>query len=167
MRLSKRRALGLLSLVLATGLAGTVVAQSGLSLGGSQSNYGRKSLSGGFTPDPSDVSVVSGGSLNSSTMSLGAGCTGYVTRQPDFILDYDDAANFLRFYVTGTGDTTLLVNDAAGRWHCNDDSHGGTNPTVDLRNPPEGQYDIWVGSYEANANLRGTLHITELASRHP
>lgn len=163
----RRRTLGVLSLTLVSGLAVTAFAQGRLALGGNDSNYGRRALAGGFSPDPSEVSIVSGGALDSSRMSLASGCVGFVTRKPDFILDYTQAANFLRFYVTATGDTTLLINDASGRWHCNDDSNGGTNPMVDIRNPPAGQYDIWVGSYEANANIRGELHITELQSRHP
>ncbi|MBO6940729.1 MAG: peptidase S1 [Deltaproteobacteria bacterium] len=167
MRSSRRRLLGVLSLLLVSGLTVSVVAQARLSLGGSSSNYGRRALEGGFTPDPVEVNIVSGGALDSSNMSLGSGCVGFVTRQPDFILDYSDAANFLRFYVTASGDTTLLINDAAGNWHCNDDSNNGTNPMVDIRNPPTGQYDIWVGSYEARANIRSKLHITELQSRHP
>lgn len=167
MRSSRRRLLGALSLVLASGLTVSVVAQARLALGGDQSNYGRRALAGGFTPDPVEVNIVSGGALDASSMSLGAGCVGFVTRQPDYILDYSEAANFLRLYVTAQGDTTLVVNDANGRWHCNDDSNGGTNPMVDIRNPPSGQYDIWVGSYEANANIRSKLHITELQSRHP
>jgi hypothetical protein len=147
--------------------SGTVVAQSRLLIGGSSSNFGSHTLSGGFMPDPWTTQITSGGSLDASNMSLGSGCRGFVTRQPDFILNYRNAASFLRFYATGNGDTTLVINDAAGNWHCNDDSHGGLNPTVDLSNPPSGQYDIWVGSYRANENIRATLHVTELRSRHP
>lgn len=146
---------------------GTVMAQSGLLIGGSASNFGRHTLRGGFMPDPWSTQITSGGNLDASGMSLASGCRGYVTRQPDYILDYQNAASFLRFYATGTGDTTLVINDARGGWHCNDDSHGGLNPTVDIANPPSGQYDIWVGSYRANENLRSTLHVTELRSNHP
>ena len=167
MKLKSRPLIGFLALTAALGLTVTSVAQSRLSIGGNESNFGSRALSGGFTPDPHEVSVVAGGSLQASNMGLGAGCTGFVTRKPDFILNYSDAANFLRFYATSPGDTTLVINDAAGNWHCNDDSHGGTNPTVDIRNPPNGQYDIWIGTYEANSNVRGKLYITELQSRHP
>lgn len=148
-------------------VTGTVVAQSGLAIGGRASNFGRHTLAGGFMPDPYTVNITSGGSLDVSGMSLSPGCRGFVTRQPDYIVDYTNAANFVRFYATSQGDTTLVINDAAGRWHCNDDSHGGLNPTVDIRNPPSGQYDIWVGSYRASENLRSTLHVTELQSQHP
>ena len=58
------------------------------------------------------------------------------------------------------------MNTAGGRWVCNDDSYGGANPTVNIPGATRGQYDIWVGSYQAGAAARGRLHITEL-DRHP
>jgi hypothetical protein len=146
---------------------GTVVAQVALATGGSASNFGRGSLRGGFLPDPTTVSITSGGSIDASSAGLPASCRGFVTRQPDYILNYNNPASFLRLYAVGSGDTTLVINDGAGNWHCNDDSFGGTNPTVDINNPPAGQYDVWVGSYRAGENIRTTLNITELRSNHP
>lgn len=149
--------------------ASDVVAQSRLVTGGSRSNFGRGALSGGFMPDPFTTRITSGGNLDVSNMSLASGCAGFVTAQPDYILDYTEARGFLRLYFAaqGGGDTTLVVNDAAGHWHCNDDSFGGVNPTVDISHPPSGQYDIWVGSYRAGETVQGTLHVTEMRSRHP
>ncbi len=160
---------GVVAAVLALGVAGGVVAQTRLQTAGSTSNFGRHGLAGGFMPDPYTVSITSGGNLDSSTMSLDPGCRGFVTRQPDYILDYTTPSSFLRIYyaAAGNGDTTLVINDGAGQWHCNDDSFGGLNPTVDISRPPAGQYDIWVGSYRANENIQGTLHVTELRTRHP
>lgn len=159
----------MLAAVLMLGVGATVGAQGRLQIGGNRSNFGRTALRGGFMPDPATVNIVSGGSIDSSRMSLSPGCRGFVTRQPDYILDYNNAAGFLRFYATArnNGDTTLIINDAAGNWHCNDDSNGGLNPMVDISNPPSGQYDIWVGSYRASENINATLHITELRSNHP
>lgn len=173
-QLSSTLSRGKLALPFAAALAlalgpwsGPAIAQAGLQTGGSSSNFGRTALRGSFMPDPFTRSVRSGGSLDASAMGLGAECRGLVTREPDFILDYSEASRFLRMFFVGNGDTTLLVHDPAGNWHCNDDSHGGENPTVDLRRPAAGQYDIWVGSYRAGANVRGTLHITEMRTRHP
>ena len=101
------------------------------------------------------------------SMNLGAGCVGYVTSQPDFNIQLSAADTMLRLYVTSDTDTTLIVNDASGRWHCNDDSHGGHNPTVDLSNAAPGLLNVWVGSYQSGVQARGTLHITELSSNHP
>lgn len=155
-------------MALALGVFGNdVVAQARLQIGGNASNFGRGALRGGFLPDPWTTNITSGGNIDVSRLSLSPGCRGFATGRPDYILDYSNPASFLRFYFTAGGDTTLVINDGRGNWHCNDDSHGGLNPTVDIDNPPGGQYDIWVGSYRANENIRGTLHVTEMRSNHP
>lgn len=145
---------------------GSVAAQQGLRIGGNTSHFGRQTLRGQFMPDPFTVRMVSGGGINVSTLGLAPGCVGFVSREPDFILNLEMPANFLRIFFQGEGDTTLVINDAAGRWHCNDDSYGTFDPTIDFAHPPAGHYDIWVGSYSSD-NVRGVLHVTELRSRHP
>ncbi len=124
-------------------------------------------LLGGFLPDPHMVAITSGGSIDVAPLSLAPGCRGFVTSQPDFILQYDAPHAWLRFFVRAPGDTTLVINDGSGRWHCDDDGGGATNPMVDLSNPPRGQYDIWVGSYRAGEAIRAQLGITELTSVRP
>lgn len=157
-------ALGVLGAALVLGTHGESVAQGSLAIGGSSSNFGTHAVRGGFVPDPKQIGgIVSGGSINVSSLNLASGCTGFVTRQPDVIVNYSNSASFLRFYFQGSGDTALVINDASGRWRCNDDT-GGLNPQVDIRNPPNGQYDLWIASYEAGQNIRGTLYITELTS---
>jgi hypothetical protein len=161
------------AVILALAVAGGVAllsvepatAQS-LQVGGSDSNYGSTRLAAGFTPDPHQVTVTSGGSLDVSAMNLGSGCVGYATNKPDFILHVSGNSSMLRFYNIGSGDTGLVINDASGRWHCNDDSYDSTDPTVTIHNAPQGQYDIWVTSYQSSENLSSTLHITEL-DLHP
>ena len=119
-------------------------------------------------PDPVAIRVTSGGNINVSSLGLGAGCVGYVTRQPDFILHMTGDSSALSVNVNVPGaravsptDTTLVVNDPHGGWHCNDDTNGA-NPRVELHNLGAGQYDIWIGAYQANTRARGTLNITEL-----
>ncbi|MEO0322273.1 MAG: hypothetical protein AAF447_04915 [Myxococcota bacterium] len=137
----------------------------GLAIGGNQANFGTHALVGGFTPDPRPFpNVVSGGDRDVSQMGLGADCRGFATRQPDLIVNYTNPQRFLRFFVQAQGDTALVINDAQGRWHCNDDT-AGLNPQVDLQNPPAGQYDVWVASYQARENIRGTVYVTELMNR--
>ncbi len=59
------------------------------------------------------------------------------------------------------------MNLPDGSWVCGDDAYSGTlNPLVVIDNPPEGQFDIWVGSYYENESVRGQLSLTEL-SRSP
>mgnify|MGYP001816022250 CR=1 FL=1 len=138
-----------------------------LAVGGTSSNFGRTSLNAGFTPDPFDVRVTSGGSLRVSGMELGAGCVGFATRTPDYILDYSAGSSMLRFFVEGEGDTALIINAPDGSWHCGDDSFGTFDPTVTFDAPRSGQYDIWVASYSEGSNVSGRLKVTELSSERP
>jgi serine protease Do len=139
-----------------------------LVIGGSASNFGSVDLAAGFLPDPHSVPVVSGAtatdavdlsSLGLSPMNSGA-CRGFATSSPDYIVRFTPG-NHLRIYVEAPGDTTLVVNDGQGNWWCSDDDGGNLNPSIEIPNPVGGQYDIWVGSYQAGANIRGTLHVSE------
>jgi len=59
-------------------------------------------------------------------------------------------------------DTVLVINRPDGGWACNDDaSSNTTDPMVVLNSSQAGVYDIWVASYDENAYIEGTLHITE------
>ncbi len=147
----------------------TAGAQSALLVGGSRANFGVQRLAPGFVPDLRRVAVVSGGALNARAMGLGPGCVGWVTAQPDLIVRLTGPSANLRFYAVAADgtDITLLVNANRTVWRCNDDSFGGTNPSVDLGNAAAGQYDVWVGSFRQGTTARATLHITELAANHP
>ncbi len=129
---------------------------------GASPNYGSVSLAAGFTPDPYSTSITSGGSV--AVSYLGAGCTGYATASPDFRINWSGSSSRLRiFFVASSGeDTTLIVNDAGGGWHCNDDS-SGLNPMVELTNPSAGQLDVWVGSFASGDFVSGTLYVSELS----
>ena len=158
---------GLAGALAIAGYGSQVGAQAGLLIGGSRSNFGQRNITPGFLPDPVDIPVVSGGNIDARGLGLGAGCVGFVTRQPDYIVHLAGNSPSLRMYVTSTADTTLLVNTARSQWVCNDDSFGGTNPTVELPGSTPGQYDVWIGSYQSGVQARGVLHITELPGNHP
>ncbi len=158
----------------------TPVAQvqaSPLIIGGAQSNFGSVQLDTGFLPDPHQVSLVSGPSdatgdsvdISSAgiTPSNSGTCTGYATHAPDYIVNVGSPGQLLRFYASAGGDTTLVINDGAGHWWCSDDDGGNLNPLIDIANPPAGQYDIWVGSYQAGANIQAVLSVSELTSSTP
>lgn len=160
-KMTKLVRLSLFMTVAMVALAAPIAAQS-LSIGGSSSNFGRTSLAPGFTPDPFQVSVVSGGALHVPSLNLANGCVGYATSDPDYIIDISGAMSYLSIYVEGSGDTGLVINDANGGWHCDDDSHSGTNPRVTLYNASAGQYDIWISSYSSGESISGTLNLTEI-----
>ena len=152
---------------LLAGLAMPANAQSNsLNTNGSP-NFGTRSVTPGFTPDPMNVNVTSGGSIDASNAGLPGGCNGFVTSQPDFRINLTANDDFLRVYATGGGDTTLIINRSNGSWICNDDSYGGTNPSIDLRNEGAGQIDVWLGSYRSGEQVRSVIHVTELEGNHP
>ena len=141
--------------------AGTVQAQPNWR---AEPMYGTANLSAGFTPDPHVVTVRAGG--NNRNSIPGSGCAGYINNaQPDMDLNYQAGRSRLYIYVKAGVDTTLLVNDANGNWHCSDDFEG-SNPAIILNNPPSGNYNIWVGAYtQGGTGNQAQLHISELTPR--
>lgn len=129
-----------------------------------QPMFGTANLSAGFTPDPHSISIRAGGADRNSIS--GSGCAGYINNaQPDVDLNYQAGRSRLYIYVTSNVDTTLLVNDANGNWHCSDDFEG-SHPAIILNNPPSGNYNIWVGTYSAEASgSQASVFISELAPR--
>ena len=128
-------------------------------------NFGTVDLTAGFVPDPYLVNLTSGGAIDAAALNLGDECYGFVSSPPDFRVNWDGVSNRLRFFFVAANadeDTTLLVNDPYGNWHCDDDFGATFNPLVDINSPPSGQYDIWVGSFEEDTFVDGTLYITEM-----
>ena len=128
-------------------------------------NFGTVDLASGFMPDPLADIVVSGGTVDVFAQNIGNGCTGYTTSAPDLRINCSGTTSNLRIFFVAdnpSDDTTLIVNDPFGAWHCNDD-FSGWNPLVDLPNLSDGQIDIWIGSYASGEFVGGTLYITELS----
>ena len=105
---------------------------------------------------PNRYSVVAGG--NNQLRDCNFQVRGYVISDPDFEFNLRGLEQYgrLEIEVNGECDTVLLVNDAFGEWHFDDDSNGNLQPVVNLYSPASGVYDIWVGTYNSglcNATL--------------
>lgn len=128
----------------------------------SQPLFGEVSIAAGFE-DPLVVEITPGG--DSSVDYLGVECLGFINaEQPDYRLNYTPEANTLGIFVDSNQDTTLLVSDPRGNWHCNDDADFlfGTNPGIFFNTPVGGEYNVWVGVYELYAPAEPvSLVITE------
>ncbi|MCS6797551.1 MAG: hypothetical protein NZ898_03295 [Myxococcota bacterium] len=135
----------------------------GTSSAAAQSNFGTIVLRSGFTPDPHIVNGVSGGSQPAS--NLAPGCRGFVTAQPDHILNLTTPFTFLRIFAESAADTTLVVQQPTGAIVCNDDTYG-RNPAIE-GTFPAGTYRIWIGSYHAGQHAQYQLKLTELRAVVP
>lgn len=114
--------------------AGPVVAQ----------NYGLEPTYGSATvqaPTAHVVDVQAGG-WKDPTYWAGRGCDGWVAEAPDFRFRYAPGDAPLTVSVRSEGETTLLINDPGGRWHCADT---GETPSLTFEAPQAGLYDVWVG----------------------
>ena len=123
-------------------------------------------LDPGFVPDPHEISVVAGGSVDVAGGDYGSECTGYAAVAPDVRLNWGSDSGLLRilFEADDSGeDTTLIVNTPDGRWLCNDDGGSSLNPLIEMSAGQSGRYDIWIGSYNDGDYISGTLKITELS----
>jgi len=125
-------------------------------------NFGKIRLRAGFAPDPHASELIAGGIVDASY--LGGSCIGYVSSAPDIRLEWEGHSDGLgiAFLAEEAGDATLVVNTPEGSWVCNDDADTTTNdPIVTLPEPSEGQYHIWVGTYEGKRRTPGELVISE------
>src|SRR5258708_2045014 len=97
--------------------------------------FGEATLKAGFLPDPFVKDLVAGGPLKTT---LG-GVNAHVAKAPDFRLHYTKGTYPLTFSVESNGDTTLLINDADGKWIADDDGGKGLNPSIRINNPSSGR----------------------------
>lgn len=122
--------------------------------------FGEVRLSSGFLPDPHRVALQSGGPIRAA--GIDPDCLGYVAEAPDYRLQYTPGDYRLFISVRSDFDTTLVVNDPAGNWYCDDDSGGDLNPAIQWDQPTAGQYDIWVGTYGSTEYRAADLYISEI-----
>ncbi len=121
-------------------------------------SYGEITLRSGFTPDPRRIALRAGGPVPAS--NAGAGCSGSIARAPDYQITYTAGRQPLIIRTEADTDTTLVINDPDGVWHCDDDGRGDRNAEVNLDKPSSGIYDIWVGTY-GGGTAAATLILTE------
>lgn len=125
---------------------------------GLTASYGEINLRSGFMPDPRRIALRAGGPVPAANAS--AGCTGSIARAPDYQITYTAGRQPLIIRTESDTDTTLVVNDPDGVWHCDDDSRSEGNAEVNLDKPSPGVYDIWVGTF-GGGTAAATLILTE------
>ena len=94
----------------------------------------------------------------SQTKSTATGyCDGYISLQPNHLLELESFFDFLRLEVESTADTTVFIKGDGGVW-CNDDS-GSANPMIEGQ-WQQGLYKVWIGSYQPDMSNSYQIKIT-------
>ncbi|MBY6199900.1 hypothetical protein KUV65_00865 [Maritalea mobilis] len=141
---------------LALGLGVTVAAAQtcpNVGLSGRALSYSAGQLVGGGQT----VNVMAGGNIDLGACASVPG-HGWIIEAPDFelMLNAMPPGQSLTLSVDGTCDAVLLVNDARGQWHYNDDAGGSLDPSITIPGASNGLYDIWVGTF-GSATCPATL----------
>jgi hypothetical protein len=128
---------------------------------------GARDLQSGFAGDPITIQVRAGGVNRART--IGSQCNGYIADRPDYRITYHPRTGTLPLIlaVRSDSDTMLAVRAPDGRWYCDDDSGGGSNPAIRFNRPLDGAYAIFVGTYNEGGNAPAALRISELTSNQP
>jgi len=116
-------------------------------------------LDNGFIPDPHVAEGSMIGSVEAST--LADGCSGWLSTEPDHVLETLGTFAELRLLAHAEQDATLVVETPAGERLCADDDEG-TDPILVAPFTP-GTYRIWVGAPEADVEMAYVLGISELS----
>ena len=87
----------------------------------------------------------------------GSGCAGFIANATPSAAVAWSGDGPLSIYAVSGDDTTLLVSDPDGRWHCSDDARG-VDPAVSIARPKAGTYVVWVGTQAPGETAGATLH---------
>jgi len=93
------------------------------------------------------------------------GCAGMVTGAPSYSFKWSGKADNLHIAFTGDADSTLMVvaTGAKQLW-CNDDATAGSvNPAIDISNPADDTYLVYVGRISPKKPVTGKLTVVEAA----
>lgn len=116
-------------------------------------------LRAGFPLDPFVVSLNGGGEIDAST--LDPECVGFITEAPTFAVNWEGEAEFFDIFYYSDFDPTLVLQLPDGSYLCNDDASDNVlDPELLIESPAEGQYNLWVGSYDEGQLIPGFLVIT-------
>lgn len=116
-------------------------------------------LEAGYPLDPLVVSLNGGGNIPASV--YGDLCSGFIAENPTVTLNWAGETDFVEAFFYSDHDPVLVVETPTGDYLCNDDANDLLlDPVLQLDNPEQGRYNIWVGSYAPNQLLPGLLVLT-------
>ena len=116
-------------------------------------------LTAGYAMDPFLVSIEGGGTIDAS--ALGEGCSGYVNEAPALSMDWEGDADFAEFFYLSDHDPVMVIETPSGEFLCADDANEQLlDPVIELANPEQGVYNVWIGTFDEGQRFPGILVIT-------
>lgn len=148
-------------------LVAMVIALAATPVLSQSANFGKLTLSAGFSEESGSAIGTTGGSFSLPSRvnrdRQNNPCLGYAEETPDHILDLEADFEDLQIAVDSGGqDTTLLITGPEGFKLCGDDT--GTNnkdASVTSSNWSAGEYQVWVGTINPNQTWNYTLTVRE------
>lgn len=121
--------------------------------------FGTVTLHAGFNPDPHVVHGTAKGEVLAS--SIHKRCEGWISEEPDFLLDSETA--FFRLYILARSEDeiVLVARDPDGKVVCSRDRKGTNSPGVHA-DFPLGTTELWVSVKRKGAQAPYTLGFSEV-----
>jgi hypothetical protein len=150
------------ALVLATFVGGAIVTPP--TQAQSPPLFQNVTLSPKFSPDPTELKGITGGSVAAKEVAGRAdsptgGCLGFMDAAPNHTIELKAFFNYLKIQTQSSEDTTIVIKGPGGIW-CNDDFQDKTAGLEGEWLP--GNYQVWVGTYNKDKATPYTLKITEV-----
>ena len=149
----------MLALLLALLGGSTALAQNDAGADAAPAAFLTMNLKAGFPLDPFVASLNGGGEIDAST--LDETCVGFIAEAPSFTVNWEGEVEAFDIFYHSDFDPTLVLQLPDGSYLCNDDASDNLlDPELTVAAPAEGQYNLWVGSYDEGQLIPGLLVIT-------
>ena len=103
---------------------------------------------------PASATVTAGGGDRNAIP--GSGCSGFINNATPSATVEVSGSGPLAIYAVSGSDTTMLVSDPSGLWHCSDDANG-SNPAVTFTDAAPGTYVVWIGTFSPTETASARL----------
>ena len=103
---------------------------------------------------PASATVTAGGADRNAVP--GSGCSGFISNATPSATVEVTGGGPLAIYAVSGSDTTMLVSDPSGLWHCSDDA-SGSNPAVTFTDAAPGTYVVWIGTFSPTETASAKL----------
>ncbi|MGV0026230.1 hypothetical protein [Phormidesmis priestleyi] len=150
------------ALVLTTFVGGAIVTTPAQAQ--SPPMFQNATLSPKFSPDPTNLKGITGGSVSAKEVAGRAdsptgGCLGFMDASPNHTIELKAFFKYLKIQTQSSEDTTIVIKGPGGVW-CNDDLQD-KNAGIEGE-WLAGSYQVWVGTYNKDKATPYTLRVTEV-----